>query len=137
MTTPTDAWLAAIPEMAPLQGPAGTAERLLLLIHYGIDWQSGWVTGRRGHYWEQILPDRAVAATFSAATLRRWWCRVAAEVESHPRGDDELAETEQLLRYPAGPVLEIVRHETPALLLRTRLTTAAVRAQRDTEERHQ
>lgn len=41
--SPTQGWLATTSHMPALTGPAGTAERLLLLIHYGIDWQEGWV----------------------------------------------------------------------------------------------
>lgn len=127
--TPTDTWLATIPEMPALEGPAGTAERLLLLIHYGIDWADGWVASNRHRYWDHVLPERARAATFNAPTLRRWWCHLTAALESSPRTPAERAETEQLLREPARPVLEVVRHETQALLLRTRLTTTAVREQ--------
>jgi hypothetical protein len=38
VTAATDRWLAAVPAMPPLTEAAGTAERLLLLVHYGIDW---------------------------------------------------------------------------------------------------
>ena len=34
---PTDRWLAAADGLPALTGPAGTAERLLLLTHYGVD----------------------------------------------------------------------------------------------------
>lgn len=128
--SPTDRWLAAIPAMPALLGPAGTAERLLLLVHYGIDWRDGWVSGHRGRYWEHVLPDRVVAATFNTATLRRWWCDVAAELESRPRNSDERAETERHLRVDPAPVLTVLRTETEALLLRTRLVADAVRTSR-------
>jgi len=34
---PTRAWQAMVPELPPVTGAADTAERLLLLLHYGID----------------------------------------------------------------------------------------------------
>src|SRR5664279_3452503 len=46
---PTDRWLAAVPELPPLDGPAGTGERLLLLLHYGVDWDAGWVSSTHSH----------------------------------------------------------------------------------------
>jgi hypothetical protein len=116
--------------MPPLDGPAGTAERLLLLIHYGIDWQDGWVARYRTTYWTGILPDRVIAATYRAGNLRRWWRDVADNLGSSPRCQAERAELEQLLRAEPGPVLEVLRWETEALLLRTRITADAVRAAR-------
>lgn len=128
--TPTSRWIAAVPEMPPLGGPAGTAERLLLLIHYGIDWQDGWVGRYRTTYWDKLLPDRVIAATYRAPNLRRWWRDVADNLGSGPRGPAERAELEQLLRAEPGPVLEVLRWEAEALLLRTRITADAVRAAR-------
>ena len=126
----TDLWLATVPAMPPLEGPAGTAERLLLLIHYGIDWSEGWVTSRRQSYWDRLLPDRVIAATYRAGQLRRWWRDVAYELGSAPRNARERAELEQLLRADSTAVLEVLRFETEALLLRVRIVTDAVRAAR-------
>ena len=39
MATSTDKWLASVPELPALTGAHSTAERLLLLLHYGIDWE--------------------------------------------------------------------------------------------------
>jgi hypothetical protein len=128
--TPTSRWLAAAAEMPPLDGPAGTAERLLLLLHYGIDWQDSWIARRRAGYWDRILPDRVIAATYRAPNLRRWWQDVAAEMTSRPRTADERAELEALLREPPGPILDVMRWETEALLLRTRIVADAVRGRR-------
>jgi hypothetical protein len=129
-TTPTSAWLAVCEHMPPLDGPAGVAERLLLLVHYGIDWQHGWVSGHRGTYWDRLLPDRVITATYRADSLRRWWRDVAAELGSQPRTPAERAELEELLRAEDYPVLEVLRFETEALLLRTRIVADAVRATR-------
>lgn len=127
---PTSSWLATVPAMPPLEGPAGTAERLLLLVHYGIDWTDGWVTSHRAHYWDRLLPDRVITATYRADTLRRWWRDVAHELGSLPRNARERTELEQLLRTDSTAVLEVLRFETEALLLRVRIVTEAVRASR-------
>lgn len=129
--SPTSRWLAAAGEfMPPLEGPAGVAERLLLLTHYGVDWSEGWVLRYRATYWDRLLPDRVICATYRASTLRRWWRDVADALDSHPRCTAERAELEQLLRHDDLPVLEVLRFETEALLLRTRLVADAVRQQR-------
>lgn len=128
--TPTDTWLGATAHMPALAGPAGTAERLLLLIHYGIDWQEGWVGRYRTTYWDQLLPDRVITATYRAGSLRRWWREVASELGSAPRSATERAELEHLLRADSAPVLEVLRLETEALLLRTRIVADAVRSSR-------
>lgn len=128
---PTDHWLAASGAvMPPLEGPAGTAERLLLMVHYGIDWKAGWVSRYRNTYWDKVLPDRVICATYRAANLRRWWRDVADELGSQPRSSRERTELEHLLRAEPLPVLEVLRFETEALLLRTRIVTEAVRATR-------
>lgn len=130
---PSDTWLATVTSvMPPLAGPAGTAERLLLHVHYGIDWQTGWVTRYRATYWDQLLPDRVITATYRAGTLRRWWRDLATELDSRPRNSAERAELEALLRQPDRPVLQVLRAETEPLLLRTRIVTDAVRAARST-----
>lgn len=129
--TPTSQWLAAVgAQMPPLAGPAGTAERLLLLVHYGIDWKNGWVSQYRKTYWTSLLPDRVIVATYRAPTLRRWWRDVADDVGSTPQNAAQRSELEQLLRAEPLPVLEVLRYETEALLLRTRIVTEAWRAAR-------
>lgn len=132
--TPTDRWLATADAMPPLDGAAGTAERLLLLVHYGIAWSDGWVGRHRTTYWDRLLPDRVIAATYRAGSLRRWWRDVACELESQPRSASERAELEQLLRADPGPVLEVLRFETEALLLRVRIAADAVRESRPTRD---
>lgn len=129
--SPTSRWLATTAEfMPPLEGPAGVAERLLLLVHYGIDWSGGWVTRYRKTYWDRLLPDRVICGTYRSSNLRRWWRDVADDLGSQPRTPTERAELEQLLRAEAQPVLEVLRFETEALLLRTRIVADAVRVAR-------
>lgn len=129
--TPTTRWLATTADFMPaLDGPAGVAERLLLLVHYGIDWSGGWVSRYRSTYWESLLPDRVICATYRSANLRRWWRDVADDLGSQPRTAAERAELEQLLRAESLPVLEVLRFETEALLLRTRIVADTVRQSR-------
>lgn len=129
MATPSSAWLAHVAGMPALEGPAGTAERLLLHLHYGIDW-TGWLGGYRDRYWDALLPDRVLVATWRAASLPRWWDDVAVELGSTPRTPAARREVEALLREPARPVLEMIREETAPLILRVRIVAEAVRQAR-------
>jgi hypothetical protein len=86
--TPTRRWQALVPELRSLTAPAGeaceagtplavaaqaadTAERLLLLLHYSIDWDKSWVAEEkyRKTYWDEILPGRIRRAAYRSATL--------------------------------------------------------------------
>lgn len=135
LQTPTDRWLAhTAGYMPPLEGTAGTAERLLLHLHYGIDWTHGWVAKHRATYWDRLLPDRVITATFRTDNLRRWWRDVSNELEAQPRGAGDRLEVERLLRADPLPVLETLRLEAEPLLLRTRIVADAVRAARLAKE---
>ncbi|MFD7161736.1 hypothetical protein ACFV9C_44625 [Kribbella sp. NPDC059898] len=131
--TPTGHWLAAA-DLPALRGTSGIADRLLLLLHYGIDWHDGWLssTRHRTTYWDPILPERVISATFMTDSLRGWYTQAAGELVSAPRNHPERAELEQLLRTDDedAAVLYKLRTETPALILRTRLTADAVRSSR-------
>lgn len=127
LDTPTSRWITSVDGMPALDGPAGTAERILLLLHYGIDWTNSWVGRYRATYWDQLLPDRVVIATYRANTLRRWWTEVSNDLGSGPRNHAEREELELLLREPAEPVLMMLRTETEALLLRVRIVAESVR----------
>lgn len=128
--TPTSTWLAATAEvMAPLPGAAGTAERLLLLLHYGVDWSS-WVGRHRATYWDGLLPNRVLAATYRTTNLRAWWAEVSAALESGPRSAAERSELAALMTCDPIPVLEALRTETAALVLRVRIVAEHVRAGR-------
>lgn len=131
-TAPTLTWLAWAHQdgLPPLAGPAHTAERLLLLLHYGIDWNTSWVARYRPKYWDTLLPDRVLVATYRHATLPRWWSDLAADLTAAPRSSAERAELAALLSSPGLPVLEVMREEVQALTLRTRITAEAVRAHR-------
>ncbi len=131
--TPTDRWLASVADiMPPLSGPAGTAERLLLLLHYGIDWEHGWIANHRATYWDRQLPDRIFTSTYRADNLRTWWSVIASDLTATPRNTQERHELVELLAQPPQPVLAVLRSETDALLLRIRIVTETVRAARRT-----
>lgn len=133
MSRPTDSWLAAGRSvMEPLEGPAGVAERLLLLLHYGIAWESGWVGQYRRTYWSQILPSRVIAATYRTDELRGWWQLVCEQLEASPRRREEREEVVSLLQADSQPVLECLRSQAEALILRTQITTDFVRNHRGT-----
>lgn len=132
--TPIDQWLGALPELPALAGAAGVAERLLLLLHYGIDWDS-WVGGHRASHWSSLLPDRVYKATYRSPTLGAWWSQLSTDLVSAPRSQPERSEAAQLLLADPGPVLKVLRAETAALLLRTRLVADAVRGTRSVPSR--
>ena len=115
------------------RGQRAPAERLLLLLHYGVDWDAGWVSGKRHAYWDRILPDYVLQAALRAANLRRFWQQVSQQLQSRPRSSAERVELEALLRGDDRAVLEALRWETEPLLLRVRIVADAVRAGRRTE----
>lgn len=129
LDVPTLAWIGAAPDLPALTGAASVAERLLLLLHYGVDWDS-WVAGYRATYWDQVLPDRVVVATFLADTLHGWWTHVSHDLCSTPRDTGQRREVVQLLASDPLPVLAVLRSHTPALVLRVRVIAEAVRATR-------
>ena len=127
---PTDRWLAAADGLPALTGPEGTAERLLLLTHYGVDWDS-WLGARRIDYWDVIFPERVLQSAIRAANLRRWWQEMGAQLMSRPRNGAERREMAELLQAESRPVLEALRWEVQPLVLRVRIVADAVRAARN------
>ncbi len=127
ITAPTDTWLASAQWLPPLDGPAATAERLLLLVHYGVDWD-GWISSYRTTYWDKLLPERVVASAYRARDLRTWWTLLSRQLDTTPRTAHQRRELDALLAEPARPVLTVLREQSEALLLRTRLVADAVRA---------
>mgnify|MGYP001301502073 CR=1 FL=1 len=118
---PTILWLSTVPELPALDGAAATAERLVLLLHYGIDWDRSWVARHRSRYWDWLLPNRIKDSTYRTDTLDQWWSTVAADLVSTPRTPAERIDLAALLREPGPPVLEFLRDSTEALILRTRI----------------
>lgn len=145
--TPTQAWRALVPELPPFDdpsadadtkeparaSPADTAERLLLLLHYSIDWERSWLADPRYRktYWDELLPGRVRRAAYRADTLDRWWSDVSIQLEvCAPRQRDRRLELAMLLRQPSLPVIAVLRDSLPALLLRVRIIAEAVAEQR-------
>lgn len=131
--TPTQVWQAMVPELPPVTGPDDTAERLLLLLHYSIDWEKSWVAEpkHRKTYWDELLPRRVRRAAYRAPTLDRWWTDVSHQLQvTAPWQRDRRIELATLLQEPALPVLAQFREKLPALLLRVRIIAEAVAEQR-------
>lgn len=130
--TPTDQWRAAAPTLPPLSPAADVAERLLLLVHYSIDWSTSWVAAYVPRYWDHHLPVQIRSATNRAADLGAWWSMLARAfgfTSTHP---DRRMETVTLLAYPADDVLDVLRDHDAMLILRVRIIADAVSAARTT-----
>jgi hypothetical protein len=69
-------------------------------------------------------------ATYNSINLHQWWTASAARLGSHPRTDEQRGELAILLTSEARPVLQVMRDQTTALTLRTRIVADAVRATR-------
>ncbi|ULD38834.1 hypothetical protein [Rhodococcus qingshengii] len=129
----TDQWLATAPHLPALTDPAAVvAERLLLLLHYGMDWtDANWVAARRGDYWDHLLPAHVRVGTYSSGTnLHHWWTTVSGKLGSAPRTDGERLEVAQLLTSEPNHVIQTLRDQTMALVLRTRIVADAVRTEK-------
>lgn len=130
---PTQAWQALVPELEPTAPPTDTAERLLLLLHYSIDWETSWVAEPRYRktYWDKQLPGRVRRAAYRAETLDQWWSAVSTMLGAPaPRQPERRMELATLLRQPPLPVIAAFRDSLPALILRVRIIAEAVARQR-------
>lgn len=135
-TTPSRTWQQQVPELQARSGPADTAERLLLLLHYAIDWDNSWVAEARYRktYWDELLPGRVRRAAYRATTLDQWWSQVSVQLGAPaPRQSDRRRELATLLREPPIPVIDLLRTELPALILRVRIIAEAVAEQRKSQ----
>lgn len=134
--SPTRAWQALVPGLGNLSGPADVAERLLLLLHYSIDWDSSWVAEYRKTYWDEQLPGRVRrAAMMHGGSLDQWWSEASRALgASMPRQRERRMELAVLLREPPAGVIAVLCDQLPALVLRVRLIRDAVAAQREGAE---
>lgn len=128
--TPVQRWRDAAPWLPPVTGPQATAEGLLLILHYSIDY-SGWVGKRIGDYWDHTLPSRVHKVTYRVDTLDWWWAEISRELDAIPSAAGVRRELAEMLREDPLPVLDILRREAVALVLRVRLISEAVRGQKE------
>lgn len=122
-----------VPELESTSPPADTAERLLLLLHYSIDWDTSWVAEPRYRktYWDKQLPGRVRRAAYRADSLDQWWSEVSTMLGAPaPRQPERRMELATLLRQPPLPVIAAFRETLPALILRVRIIAEAVAQQR-------
>jgi hypothetical protein len=139
--TPTRKWQTLVPELPPFADSdepdeyakaADTAERLLLLLHYAIDWQTSWVADHRKTYWDKELPSHVHAAANCNDTLDGWWSDVSRRLVARaPRQPDRRLELAVLLREPSEPVLGVLLDKLPALILRVSIIAEAVASTRE------
>lgn len=126
---PTLRWLAQSP-LPALDGPAAVAERLVLLIHYGVDFTI-WGGARRVRYWD-ALAERVRAATYAGPALSDWWSAVSVQIVSAPRDASERAEVAVLLSAAEQrEVMRILRAQAQVLVLRVRVLSETRKALRE------
>jgi hypothetical protein len=116
----------------PREGPSGVAERLVLLAHRAVDFQTSFWADRRPRYWDG-LADRVRAGTYRARSLWDWWQWCTRHLGADPMGAGprDRVELEQLLAGDPDrdrAVLEELRRHAEAYVLRCRLIAEARRA---------
>ncbi|AYE99531.1 hypothetical protein C0J29_31695 (plasmid) [Mycobacterium paragordonae] len=126
--SPTREWQALVEADLPItEGPYDTALRLLLLLHYSIDWESSWVAEHRKTYWDHQLPSRVRTAAYRNTTLSGWWSNASGRLGAlAPRQPERRRELATLLRKPPLPVIDELRTNLPALILEVRIIAEAV-----------
>lgn len=98
----------------------GVAERLLLILHYGADFNI-WGGHRRHKYWG-AFQERVIAASYSGPDLTDWWSQITVSLPSEPRNRKEREEAGRLVYYAEGSdVVKTLRRNAPAYILRTRI----------------
>lgn len=128
----TSEWLSAAP-IPPLEGDQGVAERLVLLVHYGVDFTI-WDGSRRFGYWD-ALSERIRAATYGSRELAGWWESISMLIGSSPRNRQEREEVLKLLSYGDDKkVLRILREHATVLGLRARIVSENRREKRSRED---
>lgn len=132
MSEPSLQWQAASP-LPALSGADAVAERLVLLAHYGADFDI-WGGARRVRYWD-ALTEHVLAATFAGPTLADWWTAMSTGLPTAPRNAAERADLAGLLAGGQDrAVLTVLRRRPEALVLRVRVIAETRRANRATEE---
>ena len=121
-------------QTSPLPATFGdelVAERLLLLVHFGADFNI-WSGKRLVRYWD-AFSEQCRAACYHGSTLASWWSHISETLPSAPRNSLERAETVKLLSEPWGTVgvLDVFRTSTPLMILRTRVNVEHYRETRE------
>lgn len=105
--------------LPPLSGADAVAERLVALVHSGVDWDV-WGGRRIVRYWE-ALTERVRAATYAGPGLGDWWRHMATYMASTPRTAQARHELVLLLAHDPRPVLDSLHENAEVLVLRTRV----------------
>lgn len=122
----------ALSTLPPLTGADADAERLVLLVHRGVNWDV-WGGARRARYWD-ALADRVRAATYAGPTASDWFQRVCAEITSQPRSAEDRHEVARLLAtVDHRAVRGSLHRNATALTLRVRVLSEVLRAARSEE----
>lgn len=125
--SPTKQWQRLVPDLPALDGAADTAERLLLLLHYSIDWEASWVADHRKTYWDATFPSRVRSAAMRAESLGQWWTEASGRLgATAPRQAARRRELATLLGEPTVPVITVMRDRLAELVLRVRIIVEAV-----------
>lgn len=114
------------------EGPEAIAEKLVFLMHRGVDW-SVWGGERRYRYWD-AFSDRIRAATYAGNSLQDWWEALEKQITSQPRNpDDRMLATELLSQNKSDEraILVNLRKHAGTLVMRTRVHIEASRKTKD------
>jgi hypothetical protein len=121
--------LLATSPLPPLTGPEGEAERLVLLVHRGVDWDV-WGGTRRVRYWD-ALADRVRASTYAGPTVSEWWQDICVQITSAPQHPEDRADLAHLIATPnQRAVLNALHKHAATLVLRVRVLSETRRAAR-------
>jgi hypothetical protein len=123
---PSEQWRAAValPEISEAEQ---VAERLVLLAHYGADFDV-WGGARRVRYWDAFA-ERVKAATYAGPGLTDWWSAISRSLPTSPRDAREREDVARLLAYSeARAVLKVLRARTDVTVLRVRVIAEHRRA---------
>lgn len=120
---PTVLWQSSV-ALPSLSVQEDIAERLVLLAHYGADFDV-WGGSRRVRYWD-ALTERVKASTYVGPTLSDWWTGMVRSLHTQPRNKAEREDLAQLLSADnQKEVLKILRNHADVLVLRVRVISDA------------
>jgi len=115
----TEEWRSSI-VLPPMPTEGIIAERLVLLAHYGADFNI-WGGARRSRYWDALM-ERTKASTYAGPALSDWWQSMSSSLPCAPRNARERADLVFLMSHePALPVLYYLRRNPDFLVMRVRV----------------